>query len=153
MSLARDINNLGFWHAYCDDARRIDGRIVKNGEDVGLGDERGNYFVIVNEGVRRVQSSQTVSCGHRIEERVTVLGQVADADPRALFIIMVNAVKGPNVTVNGGDYNSREIIEGETGKVKDMSVVSLDLTRTIEVSQAECQALKTKCCDDLANND
>lgn len=148
MSLASDINNLGFWHAYCDDARRIDGRIVKNGEDVGLGDERGNYFVIVNEGVRRVQSSQTVSGGHRIEERTTVLGQVADADPRALFIIMVNAVKGPNVTVNGGDYNSRQIIEDETDKVKDLTVVSLDLTRTIEVSQAECQALVTRCCDD-----
>ena len=147
------INGGGIFEAYAEDAILINGRVIKNEQDVGLNEHQYNYFYTRHDdkpiSIRSAERPMSSNTPYEIASPKVLVLQFKEYDLNGIMYAALNVFNGNynrlRYEVNQVEIRKEIILKSEIGEVRPM-----DGYRLIKISYTEYMPLDS--CEEITCN-
>jgi hypothetical protein len=147
------INGGGIFQAYAEDAILLNGRVIKNEQDVGLNEHQYNYFYTRHDDkpiiIRSAERPMSSNTPYEIASPKVLVLQFKEYDLNGIMYAALNVFNGNynrlRYEVNQVEIRKEIILKSEIGEVRPM-----DGYRLIKISYTEYMPLDS--CEEITCN-
>jgi hypothetical protein len=147
------INGGGIFQAYAEDAILLNGRVIKNEQDVGLTEHKYNYFYTRHDdkpiSIRSAERPMSSNTPYEIASPKVLVLQFKEYDLNGIMYAALNVFNGNynrlRYEVNQVEIRKEIILKSEIGEVRPM-----DGYRLIKISYTEYMPLDS--CEEITCN-
>ena len=147
------INGGGIFQAYAEDAILLNGRVIKNEQDVGLNEHQYNYFYTRHDdkpiSIRSAERPMSSNTPYEIASPKVLVLQFKEYDLNGIMYAALNVFNGNynrlRYEVNQVEIRKEIILKSEIGEVRPM-----DGYRLIKISYTEYMPLDS--CEEITCN-